>query len=1052
MNGIIDWSFGHTRTVLMALVLLLLAGTLSYIAIPKESSPEIEIPTFYVSVTYEGISPEDAERLLVRPLETELQSIAGLDQMTGVAAEGYANMQLEFQAGFDADAALDDVREAVDRAQADLPAGADEPIVREINTALFPILTVILSGPVPERALVGIARELQDGMEALPGVLEVDIGGDREEVLEVLLDPAALESYDISFEELLNQVQRNNRLVAAGAIDTGAGRLTLKVPGVIENMDDVMAIPVKVDGGAVVTLRDIALVRSTFRDPTGFARIGGQPALSLEVKKRVGANIIETVGAVKELVGAQREEWPESVDVTYLQDQSEQVETTLTDLQNNVLSAIFLVMVVIVATLGVRSAILVGLAIPGSFLAGIAVLHFMGFTMNIVVLFSLILVVGMLVDGAIVTTELADRRLAENVDPKRAYAEAAKRMAWPIIASTATTLAVFLPLLFWTGVVGEFMKFLPITVLVTLTASLFMALVFVPVLGGAIGRRSPSAEDQLASIRAAESGDLDELQGWTRGYVRLLGRLVRRPLVTLLGALVLLVGSYVGYGFLGRGVEFFPAVEPEMAQVVVTSRDSLSVWEKDALVGRVEDRIMGVEGLESVYARTIGQTGVSERSEDTIGVIQLDLADWDARRPAAQILEEVRRRTADVAGVDIRVQEQEGGPAQGKPIQVRVAARNSADLVPAADELRRLMQGIGGFVDIEDSRPLPGVEWRLEVDREQAARYGADVTTLGQAVQMLTAGLQLAQYRPETADEEVDIRVRFPAEQRNLERLEQLQLSTASGLVPISNFVELVPAPKTGVITRVDARRVITVEADVAEGELASQKTEALRAAVADAGLPEGVQVTFAGQSEDQAEASTFLVTAFMTAILLMLMALVTQFNSIFQALLVLSAIVFSTAGVLIGLLVTGRPFGVVMGGIGIIALAGIVVNNNIVLIDTFNEMRAKGCDAVEAALRSGAQRLRPVLLTSVTTVLGLMPMVFGMNIDLIGRNVEFGAPSTQYWIDLSTAIAGGLTFATLLTLLLTPCMLVLGSTTRERISRWRRRGAGSPAAAGRAS
>ena len=432
MKALIDAAFARTRTVVMLLVLVLTVGAASYVAIPKESAPDVPIPIVYVSVPYEGIAPADSERLLVRPLESELQSIEGLDTMSATAAEGYAAVQLEFEAGSNSDEALDAVREAVDRARPELPAGAEEPIVQEVNVALFPILTVVLSGPLPERALVSIANDLQDRIEGLPGVLEVDIGGDREELLEILIDPVTLETYGISFEGLVQQIQRNNRLIAAGALETSAGRIVLKVPGVIEDLEDVLSLPVKVVGDTVVTFADVAVPRRTFRDPEGFARIDGQPAVALEVKKRIGANIIETVADVRALVAERREAWPPALSVSYLQDESETIETMLGDLQNNVLSAIVIVMIVIIATLGLRTAVLVGLAIPGAFLAGIVAIYFMGYTLNIVVLFSLILVVGMLVDGAIVTVEVANRRMDGGMQPWHAYRSAARRMAWPI--------------------------------------------------------------------------------------------------------------------------------------------------------------------------------------------------------------------------------------------------------------------------------------------------------------------------------------------------------------------------------------------------------------------------------------------------------------------------------------------------------------------------------------------------------------------------------------------------------------------------------------------
>ena len=433
MNALIQAAFSRSRVVVMALLMILTVGAYAYMSIPKESSPEIPIPIFYVSTGLDGISPQDAERLLVEPLETELSAITGLKQMTSNAGEGYASVQLEFEPGFDSEAALDKVKEGVDRAQPDLPEDATDPTVTEINTALFPILTVLMSGPVPERTLNTLSEDLSDRIEGLEGVLEVDVGGARTELLEVLIDPTVFETYNISFEELIGQINRNNRLIAAGAIENGAGRIVLKVPGLIEDVKDVMALPVKVRGDTVVTFADVATIRRTFEDPTGFARIDGQPALALEIKKRSGSNIIETVAAVRALIEETRADWPENVTIDYMQDESEQVETMLSDLEANVIAAVILVMIVIVWALGIRSALLVGLAIPGAFLAGVTALLVMGYTMNLVVLFSLILVVGMLVDGAIVTTELADRRLQEGDTPKAAYRFAAERMALSLI-------------------------------------------------------------------------------------------------------------------------------------------------------------------------------------------------------------------------------------------------------------------------------------------------------------------------------------------------------------------------------------------------------------------------------------------------------------------------------------------------------------------------------------------------------------------------------------------------------------------------------------------
>lgn len=1027
MLAFIDAAFDRTRTVVMMLLFLLIAGAVSYMSIAKEANPDVAIPVVYVHVTHDGIAPGDSERLLVRPLEKELQSIEGLKELKGTAGEGYASVLLEFDAGFDSKKALTDVREKVDDAKTKFPTDAEEPSVNEVNVALFPIISISLSGPVPEQALLRVASQLKDALEALPGVLEVDVGGDRDEMMEVIVDPIVMETYQVRYDDLINLVSANNMLVAAGAVDTGSGRMVLKVPGVIEDIEDVLSLPVKVTGDAVVTFGDVAQIRRTYKDRDGFARIGGQPGVVLEVKKRIGENIINTIDQVRYVVEEGRKLWPESIQVRYMQDQSEQVKDMLKDLQNNVMSAIILVMVVIIAALGLRSAMLVGLAIPGSFLTGILVLYWMGHTLNIVTLFSLILVVGMLVDGAIVVIELADRKMGEGLTPKLAYAHASKRMFWPIGASTATTLAVFFPLLFWPGVMGQFMKYLPLTVIICLSASLFMALVFVPVVGGTLGRKKLDRSRQ-AELLALETGDYNQAKGMTGVYVKFLGLCVRWPGTVFLLSLVIMVGTYMAYGKFGKGVEFFPEIEPEFAQVQIHARGDLSVYEKDDVVRKVESRILDMSELKVVYARTFAKGGGNNRAEDLIGVIQLELTDWDKRRPAVEILEEMRQRNADVAGVYLEFRKQEDGPGgDNKPIEVQVTASDTSKIDSGVAHIRRLMDEIGGYDLTEDDRALPGIEWRIEVDRELAARNGASVALLGNAIKMITTGIKLADYRPDDTDEEVDILVRFPFGERRLDQLDQLRVPTNNGMVPISNFVKVTPAPKTGTLQRVGAKRVITVKSDVKAGELVDAKVKALQKALEEQPLPDGVTASFKGEDEEQKETGDFLMMAFVIAIFLMAMTLVTQFNSLYQAFLVLSAIVFSTAGVLLGLLITQQPFGIVMVGVGIIALAGIVVNNNIVLIDSYNVLRAEGRDPIDAAVRTGALRLRPVLLTAMTTILGLMPMVLSLNIDFVNRSYSVGAPSTQWWTQLSSAIAGGLFFATGLTLVLTPCLLVLG-------------------------
>ncbi|MDX1677409.1 efflux RND transporter permease subunit [Arsukibacterium sp.] len=1016
MSAIIQAAIDRSRASLMLLLFLFIAGITAYQTIPKEANPDVAIPMMYVSMSLDGISPEDAERLLVRPMEHELRALEGIKKMTSTASEGHASVMLEFDAGFDADQALADVRVKVDAARAKLPSEADEPTVNEINVALFPVLSVGLSGPVSESQLVYIARELQQAIEAIPEVLEVEIGGDREDMLEIVVDPQVLEGYGLDYQQLFRLVANNNRLVAAGSLDTGAGRLAMKVPGVIEDLEDVLSMPIKVAGDTVITFGDVATISRSFKDPLGFARINGQPAVVLEVKKRAGANIISTIEQTKALIARASSQFPAGMQINYIMDQSKDVRNMLADLLNNVLTAVVLVLILIIATMGVRSALLVGITIPGAFFAGILMIFALGYTMNIIVLFALILVAGMLVDGAVVVSELADRNLAEGQQPKAAWANAASRMAWPIIASTATTVAVFMPLLFWPGVVGQFMKYLPATVILCLLASLFMALIFLPVMGG-ISRARPAPH----SMKASRAG---------LAYRQVLSRLLRHPGLTLAGMLGAMALIFVAYGKYNHGLEFFPDVEPESAQVWVRARGDMSIYEKDALLRQVEQRLLGLAEVKALYARSLASSS-GELAPDVIGTLQFQFIDWHQRRKAAVILDDMRKLTAGIPGIILEFRQQQEGPAAGKPIELQVSSNDTAATERAVDKIISQMEQMAGFVDIEDDRSLPGIEWRIEVDRSAAARFGADVLTVGNAVQMISNGLLLAKYRPEYASDEVDIRVRFPQSWRSLDQLGRLTIQTVRGQVPLSNFVKLVPAAKTSVIKRIDGNRAITIKSDLAEGAQVSERLQALLKT--DLQLPANVNVKTAGESADQQEAMTFLLGAFATAIFLMLMILLVQFNSWYQSLLVLSAIVFSTAGVLLGLLVNGQSFGIVMVGMGIIGLAGIVVNNNIVLIDTFNQLRQSGMSAMDAALETGCLRLRPVLLTSVTTVLGLMPMVLAVNVNLLEPSLGFGAPSTQWWTQLSSAIAGGLTFATLLTLFLTPCMLVIGENLHRK-------------------
>lgn len=1030
---IISSALSRSRTSILFLIVILVAGMTTYISMPKEAEPDIEIPNIYISITHEGISPEDAERLLVRPIEQEIRSIAGIKQIDADAYEGGANIQLEFYAGTNTNAALQETRAKVDLARAKLPKETEEPTVNEVKFSRFdPMLILNIAGEVPERTLSYLAKDLKEKIEANKGVLEAVLVGDREEVMEIIIDPLAMESYGLNPFEILNLVNANNRLVSAGALQNTKGRSPVKVSGVFETAKDVLEMPIKVDGNRIVHFGDVASVQRTYKDAQTLARLDGKPALAIEVIQRSGANIISTVDEIKALIKVEQSYWPKNINIVVSKDKSKEVKTMLSDLQNSVISAVVLVFIIIIGILGLRSAILVGIAIPGSFLLGILIISIAGISINMMVLFALIMAVGMLVDGAIVVTELADRRMCEGDSRKVAYAAAARRMSWPIIASTCTTLTAFIPLAFWPDMIGEFMKFLPITLIAVLSSSLIMALIFIPTLGSLFGRAGSVDAKTIHNLSAAEKGDINSVTGMTGKYIRFLRNALQHPSINILMVSMLLVSIYLAFFFFGRGIELFPETEPEFANIEIYARGDLSITEKDNLVKQIESFVLNSSETKSIYVKTgssntgRGRPSESSASQDLIGTISLNLKEWDQRRPVDEIFHDIRQSVSEIAGIKIATRKPEEGPPSGKPITIEISSRNPDLLSDSVESISNALASINGVINLQDDRPLKGIEWQIKVDRAEAARFGADITVIGTMIQLVTNGIKLGEYRPDDADDELDIRVRYPKNRRNLDEIDNLRIPSNEGLIPLSNFITRIAEQKVSTIHRSDLRRTMKVEADVAPGYFDSEIIKEMIKILPNLDIHPQVNIKFSGGYEDQAEAMSFLTKALTISLAIMFIILVTQFNSFFQAFLILTAVVFSTGGVLLSNLITGEPFSIIMSGVGVIILAGIVVNNNIVLIDTYNVLRTRGENPLEAIIRTCAVRLRPVILTTVTTIMGLMPMALSMNINFLSREVSFGAPSTQWWTQLSTAVAVGLAFATILTLLLTPSFLML--------------------------
>ena len=1029
MMSLVEWTLQRTRLTLCVLGALLIMGTFAFVWIPKEADPDIPVPFFNVVVFHPGISPEDAERLIVRPLEVQLKTIEGLKQMNSTASQGYAAVNLEFDVNFDKELARQRIQEKVDAARPEFPQDADEPQVNEFNIALNPVISVVLSGSVDERTLLQTAKKMKRSLETVPGVLSADLSGQRDEVLEVLIDPTRLQSYGVTGSDLFRVVSANNQLIPAGNVDTGRGRFAVKVPGLVESPEDVLRLPVKVSGSNLVTLRDIADVRRTFLDANTYLRYNGQPAIAIEVTKRIGENIVDTIKRVKESVELTKGSIPQGMKIDYSFDQSYWIDSQLTHLTNAILLAIALVMVVVVAALGLRSGLIVGFSIPASFLIGFLCLSIGGYTLNMMIMMGLLITVGLLVDNGIIVVEFADRKMTEGLSKRDAFSQAARRMFWPVVSSTAVTLAAFAPMLFWPGVTGKFMSYLPLTMIFIMSASMVVALIFLPAIGALVGKPEDAHPQTARVVRLSESGDLYEIGGWVGQYVRVVGFAVRRPFVILGIVALALIAIITALFLFNKGVEFFVQSDSNDATVYVRARGNLSANEKRDLVVEAEKRIIGTSGVHAIYTVS-GSSGGGRNSApiDTIGRVAIELHPYEVRGPSKPIWAEIRNRLENMPGIYVELSEDQGGPPTGKAIQIEVGSENYALLDDVTNKIRKHLDTLPGLRDIEDSRSLPGIEWALTIDREEAGRFGADVGTVGAAVQLVTNGIKVGEYRPDDSENEIDIRVRYPMENRGLGALDELRVNTRGGSVPITNFVTRKGQQQVNRLQRVDGLRVWVVRAGVnlEKGYNISERIGTIRKWISDNGFDKQVRIKFRGSDEQQNESGTFLIIAFAIALLVIGGILLVQFNNFWHVFVILSAVILSIFGALLGMLIEGQAFSIIMSGVGIVALIGVMVNHNIVLVDTFHHLLDQGFKPMDAIIRTGIQRMRPVLLTTWTAIFGLLPLMYKFDVNFFDRSIHFGGPSADWWVPLATAIVYGLGFSTLLTLVVTPALLAI--------------------------
>ena len=1039
MIKIVDFALSKARTTLALALVVIIAGAYARTTITVASEPNISLPLVSVSVFLDGASPEDASRLIARPLETRLRSVPGIKELSSSARLSYARVIGEFEVGYDIDTALRDIKQAVEEVKFELPVEAEDPQIREYSFAMFPVMNLSLIGSAAMRTKVFFARELQDRLEAISEVLAADLEGAPEEVLEGVIDKSKMETYGITLSQLYSAIANNNLIIPGGAQDTGSGKFNIEVPSIFETAEDVYNIPIKVTESAVVTLSDIGEIKRTFKDYSSFAKVNGEDAVTLEIRMRVGANAIEAKKKILKVKEDFEDNLPKNLSIMRTNDETVWAEVMISELEGNIITAIFLVMILVIASMGVRVGMLVGLSIPFCFLLTFIILKVIGLEFNFLVMMGLLLGLGMLIDGSIVVTEYADRKISEGLDRKEAYRLASKRMFYPIISSTATTIAAFTPLIFWPGFTGQFMRFLPITVFIVLSASLVYAMIVTPVVGSIFGQRRST----LVSGESEQTGEIlfDKLSGF---YSKALNKFVKNPGETLIAVLMLLwFFGYAMYGNFNKGTLYFADVDPVAADINVRARGNFSSIEAKEIMEIVEQKILKVEYVESLYMTTGSQWFNS--GGDTMARGYVEVVDTQLRNISGfEVINKIQRAASNIPGVIVEITPEEGGPQFGSPIELGIFGDNEESVAKTTEIIEEYMvNDVVGLTNIRSTLPYSLIEWKVEVDKQKAAQLGVSIVDIGALVQMLTNGFKVGEYRPDDSKDEIEIRARFDTNNRSLSGIEDLKVNSINGLIPISTFVELIPIENRQSVVRRNGKFFheigVAIDKNVTTSNgqaiLVTDKVEEMGNWLSKQEFDEGIETKFRGMQEETAEVTAFLSIAAITALALMLILLVTQFNSFYQSTLVLSAVFMSIVGVLVGLLITGKPFSTTMTGISIVALSGIVVNNNIVLIDTFNRLRSEfpNLTIEDVVMKTCKQRLRPILLTTATTIFGLLPLALGVSIDVIGRELIVGSRVVGWWQNLASSIVFGLAFSTILTLIFTPAALILPS----RIKYW---------------
>jgi multidrug efflux pump len=1081
------FAVNHPTSALVLLVIIGILGILSYTNIPKESRPEIVVPIVAVNTSYPGVSPNDIETLITRRIEEEVNTIPEIKELTSTSVEGYSSVVAEFGSGMNMEEALRKVREKVDRARPKLPADAREPTVLEFNLSEIPIMQVNVSGEYGLVQLKDVAESLKDRLEQIPSISEVQISGGLEREVKVDVDLARLKHFNVAFGDLVETIQKENVTTPGGVIDVGNTKYPVRVAGEFTDTRLIEDLVVKTVGGQPIYLRDVASVDFGFQEQSSYARLDGHPVITLGIIKRSGENIIGTADAVKAAIAELEPGFPPTTTIAITSDESKDIHEMVMSLENNIISGLILVLAVLLFFLGVRNAGFVAISIPMSMLLSFTVLQVLGVSMNMIVLFSLILALGMLVDNAIVVVENIYRHMEEGYGRVEAAIRATGEVAMPVIASTITTLGAFLPLMFWPGIVGDFMGYLPLTLIITLSSSLFVALVLVPVLcamfmrlDGApsqpltpvarytvmgvvallllvIAANNPIAAitlsvaaialillHRLVMVRLAHWFQTVVVPALTLRYERRLRWALDHRLIVLGTAVATLIGSIIVFGMFNRGIEFFPEnIPPSQVFVKIDVPAGTAPSFTNAVTERIEAQLASIPGIEDV-ASTVATVGTSSQwggvfGGDGDGVVTVSFKSYEDREhDVFATMAAMQRELGDgIAGADFKVEKPSNGPASGKPVNLEIIgddavvlrqlAQRAIDVLRSSPVYDRL-EGLES--DMEDGR----AELVVEVDREKATILGLSTQRVGSTVRTAIMGAEAAKFR--TGNDEYDIIVRLAEPYRqDLGALADLTIVHEGRPVPLNSVARWYMDEGYGSIRRKDMDRVATVSSDVKAGLNTNAVLAEVREVLAEFGqtLPAGYTMRYTGQQQEQDEASRFLFGAFLTALMLIAFVLVSQFNSVVKPLIILSAVAMSTVGVFLGLVVFRMPFVIIMTGVGIISLAGIVVNNAIVLIDYIDLLRERdGLSRREALVQGGITRFRPVVLTAITTVLGLVPLAIGLNFDFVGLftalspNLYWGGEQAAWWAPMAIAVIVGLSFATVLTLVLVPVMYSL--------------------------